>query len=244
VFKRILRSFQDNKPDNPDQDKLSKFQSLIGYEFTNLSLLKEALTHTSYNSSHEKNQFERMEFLGDSVLGLVVSDKLFKGNPELDEGGLSKLKAKIVSKKFLALKAKKIKLGQYIYLSSEAVSNGGQKSKSILSDAMETLICAIFLDGGLEAVRKFISKFILQDYKKQAKLDMMKDYKSRLQEYTQSHFQEIPVYKVIKEEGPEHAKIFSVNVFIKGENAGTGKGKNKKEAHQDAARLACQKYNI
>jgi len=222
---------------------LQDFQKIIGYKFQNESLLVAALTHTSRETTSENGSiFERMEFLGDSILGLIVSEELFLKFPDYSEGQLSKLKSKIVSRKMLAIVSKKIQLNDYIDSNKDSLGKGGLNS--VLSNTMESLICAIYLDGNLEKVRKFIHKFILHDYSKSLIKGDLTDYKSKLQEYTQAQFQATPVYTIVNSTGPEHEKIFTVQVLINADSYGTGMGKSKKEAQQDAAKHACMKLNI
>ncbi|MBN2461887.1 MAG: ribonuclease III [Candidatus Cloacimonetes bacterium] len=240
ILSNIIKSTKNLKHDS----RLAKIQKVIKYKFKRKAFLEAALLHTSHPDSSDSNIFERMEFLGDAVLGLVIAEKVFSDNPGSSEGNLSILKAKIVSKKYLSLKAKELGLADYLYLSSEAISTGGRESISILSDAMEALICAVYLDGGYAAARIFIRQHILRDYHDEIFKNNLRDYKSRLQEYTQAHFQELPVYKIIKEEGPDHDKTFSVEVYVQDKMIGSGKGHNKKEAHQNAAREACLYFSL
>jgi len=185
-----------------------------------------------------------MEFLGDSIIGFVASEYLFAEFPEYTEGELSKLKSKIVSRKFMAIKAAELELGEYLFLSSEAIASGGKKLESILANSMESLLCAIYIDSGIPAAKKFITDFLLTNYQEYTSQGDLVNYKSILQEYTQSQFQNVPQYKIIKEVGPDHEKIFTIEVAINNEIVGTGNGKNKKSAQQDAARNACKKLKI
>lgn len=240
ILQNLLAQFSSKK--QPDQ-AVVEFQNIIGHQFTNISLLQAALLHTSVVCNN-LTPFERMEFLGDSVLGLVVAEELFLKYPSYTEGELSKLKAKVVSRKFLAMRAKEYHFDNYIKLSLEAIQSGGKESVNILGNTMETLICAIYLDGGLPEVRKFIERFILNKLTLNLKKADLKDYKSALQEYTQGRFQNTPVYKIVAEKGPEHSKTFTVQVFINNELAGSGTGNNKKEAQQAAAKTACFNLNL
>ena len=241
LFLQSLSSSQANK----EFAKLAELEKAVGYKFQNSATVTAALTHTSLSQgSNDSSPFERMEFLGDSVLGLIVAEELFLKFPKYSEGDLSKLKSKLVSRKFLALKSVEITLSEFILLSKEAIHTGGKESSSILADAMESLICAIYMDGGLEAARKFIKKFILKGYEKHLQIQDLTNYKSLLQEHTQSKFQKVPMYKVISEEGPDHEKIFVVEVFINNELLGSGKGPNKKSAQQSAAKEACKALNL
>lgn len=205
--------------------------------------MNAAISHTSLENS-EHSPFERMEFLGDSILGLIVAEELFIKFPKFQEGQLSKMKSKLVSRKYLAMKAKETKINEYIKLSEEAIQSGGKKSVSILGDCMEAIICAIYLDGEMDDVRHFIKKIILKDCDKIFSREAFKDYKSILQEYTQGKYQNTPSYKIIAETGPEHKKTFIVEVYINNLLAGTGKGKNKKEAQQNAAKSACNELKL
>ncbi|HPR17718.1 MAG TPA: ribonuclease III [Candidatus Cloacimonadota bacterium] len=223
--------------------ELEKLQKILNYHFHNVSLLNAAISHTSLEYK-ELSPFERMEFLGDSVLGLVVAEELFIKYPDYAEGQLSKLKAKLVSRKFLAIKSEEMGINKFIKLSEEAIQNGGKKSTSILADCMESIICAIYLDGNLEDARNFIQRIVLKNYETNLSQYSFRDFKSILQEYSQARFQNTPEYKIVSETGPEHAKVFCVEVYINNELAGAGEGKNKKEAHQSAAKEACNKLNL
>ena len=240
IIHNLINQFSVKKDKNP---QLKILQEKIGYSFQNPLLLTAALSHTSLPSSNkEHSPFERMEFLGDAILGLIISEELFLKYPNYSEGELSKLKSKIVSKKMLALKAKQIDLHEFILLSSEAANSGGLDS--ILADSMEAIISAIYLDGNLEEVRKFIKTFILKDVDRYIKSDELIDFKSKLQEYTQAEFHTIPNYKIINETGPEHEKIFTIEVLINNKVYGSGKGGSKKEGQQNAARESCNQLNL
>jgi len=229
-------STSNNNQRNKDFDKIQK---IIKYNFNDPGFITAALSHTSLTTPNtDATSFERMEFLGDSILGLAIAEELYHLYPEYTEGQLSKLKSKIVSKKFLALKAKEISLGDHIKLSLEAENSGGRNSNSILADSMESLICALYLDGGYSATRSFIKNFIFKNFQTQVTNKILTDHKSKLQELTQAQFQKTPDYRIVGEEGPEHEKVFSVEVYINDKKVGFGKGTNKKEAQQNAAREA------
>jgi ribonuclease-3 len=185
-----------------------------------------------------------MEFLGDSILGFVVSKELIARHPDEQEGKLSKLKSKIVSETYLTLKANNLELGKFLLLSPEEAASGGADKASILSDSVEALICAIYLDSGIAAATRFIKAHILVNYEETVTRDELVNYKSILQEYLQGRNQEPPKYITIAEEGPEHQKTFVVEVRIGNKLTCTGKGNTKKVAHQEAARLACQKLGV
>jgi len=228
---------------------LNNIQKRLNYNFHDITLLKAALTHKSYlrkkfNDHKLPSPFERMEFLGDSILGFVVSKELFSNYPDEQEGILSKFKSKIVSETYLTIKANSLDLGKYILLSSEEQQSGGQNKPSILSDTMEALICAIYLDGGISAASRFIKHYILTEYENLVNRIELVNYKSILQEYLQARNMPPPEYTTIAEEGPQHQKIFLIDVSLEGKIMGRGKGTTKKAAHQEAARIACQKLGI
>jgi len=231
------------------EKSLSNLQKKISYSFHDMMLLKAALTHKSYlrkkfNDHKMPSPFERMEFLGDSILGFVVSKELFTHYPDDQEGMLSKLKSKIVSETYLTIKANALDLGKYILLSTEEQQSGGQTKPSILSDTMEALICAIYLDGGISAASRFVKHHILTQFENLVNRIELVNYKSILQEYLQARNMAPPEYKTISEEGPQHNKLFLVEVSVNSTIMGKGKGSTKKAAHQEAARLACQKLGI
>lgn len=224
--------------------KTPPIETVIGYDFTNKKLLKESLTHKSYSAEHGlKKHNERLEFLGDSILGLIVSSYLFDKYPSKDEGYLSKLKSYIVSRSHLTKWAKEINLGDYIHLGFGEDQSGGKKRSSILSNAIEAVIGAMYIDGGLIPVSNFTFDWL----SKQSFENSYTDYKSDLQEIIQKKFKTPPDYEVINTSGPEHAKTFTVKVKLKNKVLGVGSGKNKKEAHQAAAKNAFahfRKYEV
>ncbi len=212
---------------------MDSIEKLIGYSFKNRELLKEALTHKSYSTERGQTlQNERFEFLGDSVLGLIVSYYLFAENPSQDEGYLSKVKSVLVSRANLARWADSLNLGEHIFLGVGEQQTGGKKRSSILSNSFEALIGAIYLDGGLEPAAVFVKRWLHG-------VDMggmeEQDYKSVLQEIIQKRHKKPPEYEIISETGPEHDKVFAIRVLIGKKVLGMGSGKNKKEAQQAAA---------
>ena len=215
---------------------IKTFQKEIGYQFQNEHLLVQALTHSSYaNEKHMKklSDNERLEFLGDAVLEIISSDFLYKNYPQKPEGELTKLRASIVCEPTLALCTEAIHLGDYLYLGNGEDLTGGRKRKSILSDALEAVIGAIYLDGGFANAKEFVEKFILTDIEHKK---LFYDSKTILQEIVQRDFKEEEIqYVIIGEEGPDHAKRFIVEVRIGEKTAGTGKGSTKKAAEQEAA---------
>ncbi len=210
-------------------------ETVIGYKFKNKKLLKEALSHKSYSVEHGlKAHNERLEFLGDSILGLIVSYYLFDKYPEEDEGYLSKIKSYVVSKPSLTKWARVINLGEYIHLGIGETQSGGKKRSSILSNAIEAVIGAIYIDGGIQPATDFVIGWL----SKQSFENEHRDYKSELQEIIQKRFKTPPDYEVLSTKGPEHAKIFTIKVKLKKKVLGIGTGKNKKEAEQEAAKSA------
>ncbi len=214
-----------------------KFIKKFGYRFSNVSLLLEALTHRSYvyhsNGSAVSN--ERLEFLGDSVLGVVIAKYLFDNNPDYDEGDLTKTKALLVNETSLSMVGADIGLNDLILMSPEEEKSGGRDRSSIISDAMEAVIGALFLDGGLKAARNFIYQTVLRYSDEIFSDSTQRNYKGELLEFMQHRGQPPPYYEVISEEGPDHEKTFHVIVKTAGELSGTGSGPSKKEAEQKAA---------
>ncbi len=219
-----------------------ELQEKIGYQFNNISLLKEALTHSSYANEHRAQNIrynERLEFLGDAVLSIVVSDYIFKNCPDLPEGELTKLRASLVCEKSLYEFAKKIDLGNYLLLSKGERNNGGTDRPSILSDAFEALIAAIYIDGGMKSASKHILNFIIPEIKN-SKKKRINDYKTTLQEIIQKNPGEQLEYVLVDESGPDHNKHFVVEVHLNSNVIGKGGGRSKKEAEQQAAREALE----
>ena len=221
---------------------IAEFESVIGYEFKDKELLKIALTHSSYaNENKMPVNNERLEFLGDSVLGFVTAEYLFsefKGRPE---GELTKLRAAVVCEKSLFRFAEKISLGQYIFMGKGEEHSGGRNRPSIVSDAFEAVIAAMYIDGGFDAVRPYILGFIKDAVKREANF---KDNKSVLQEEIQKNKGNTLVYEEIGESGPDHEKVFSFVVKLNGKVIGEGQGKSKKEAEQAAAGDALLKLDV
>lgn len=215
---------------------LSVFMQTIGYDFKDISLLEVALTHSSYANEQKKVNCcdnERMEFLGDAVLELSSSDYIYKNHSEMAEGKMTRLRASIVCEPTLALCARAIKLDTFIRLGKGEELTGGRSRDSIVSDACEAVIGAIYLDGGFANAKEFVEKFILTDIEHKK---LFYDSKTILQEIVQRDFKEEEIqYVIIGEEGPDHAKRFIVEVRIGEKTAGTGKGSTKKAAEQEAA---------
>jgi len=205
--------------------------------FTNKNLFDLALTHRSWVNEHKgkRTSNERLEFLGDAVLEFIVSRELYKTFPDKEEGYLTALRSNLVNTNFLAEIAENLNLGDMIYLSKGEEETGGRTNLSLLADTVEAIIGALFIDQGLSASEEFINKNLLIDLEKRAKLPL-KDAKSLLQEYVQSRSLPTPKYKVIKEEGPDHNKKFKIEVIVNEKSWGTGLGKSKAIAEQEAAK--------
>ncbi len=215
--------------------KIQELEQKIGYQFKEQGLLRQALTHSSFaNEKHMKKNSdnERLEFLGDAVLELVSSEYLFIHYPKLPEGELTKFRASIVCEPTLALCTKELDLGKYLYLGKGEDLTGGRNRKSILSDALEAVIGAIYRDGGIEAAKTFIYRFILVDIEHKK---LFHDSKTILQELIQGNYKEELHYELIGEEGPDHDKIFKVQAMIGDKIVGHGSGHTKKAAEQEAA---------
>ena len=215
--------------------KLKQLEEKIGYAFHDRSLLKKAMMHSSYINEkqlpkHECN--ERLEFLGDAVLELVSSEFLFHAHPDMPEWELTKTRASMVCEPSLAFCARELKLGEYLLLGKGEDATGGRQRDSVTSDAMEALIGAIYLDGGFANAKEFIHRFVLNDLEHRK---LFFDSKTILQEIVQAHFREHIQYELVNEEGPDHNKSFEVAVYIGRDCLGTGKGRTKKAAEQEAA---------
>lgn len=224
---------------------ISKFEEIIDYKFENKNYILEALTHSSYSNENKNYKFnERLEFLGDSVLSIIVSDYLFKTENNLPEGELTKLRANIVCEESLSEVASKIKLGEYLLLGKGEEATGGRERISILADALEAVIAAIYLDGGIENSRKFIFKYMDEIIEDSIKGKIFRDYKTYLQEVLQSRGEQNIWYKLIEEKGPDHNKRFVMEVGINDEVLGVGEGKSKKDAEQIAAKAALKSQNL
>lgn len=213
------------------------FEQIIGYSFKDKELLKTALTHSSYaNEMQGGVKFnERLEFLGDSVLGMITAEYFFKIHPEMPEGQLTKLRAATVCEASLYQFAKSIKLGEFMYLGKGELNTGGRERPSILADAFESVIAAIYLDAGFEEAKKFVLGFISNAVVEDP---VITDYKTALQEIVQKNHGEILEYYMAGESGPDHDKTFMVEVKLNSNVIGTGEGKSKKQAEQMAAKEA------
>ncbi len=219
-------------------ENLSSLEQLLGYSFKDKSYLKKALTHKSYAHEHAETvraYNERLEFLGDSVLELIISEFLFAMYPDFTEADLSRIKAYVVQEATLASKAAKLHLGQYLMLGKGEERTGGRNKSSLLADTFEAMLAAIYLDGGYNAARDFIMRNMKDKVMEVSTSNAVLDFKTRLQEVAQADFGGLPRYVITGEKGPEHKKVFEVQVYIKDRLIGTGTGKTKKAAAQKAA---------
>jgi ribonuclease-3 len=225
---------------------LDALQSALDYQFGNSRLLEEALTHKSYvneQRSAAASDNERLEFLGDAVLSLVVSEQLATLLPHSSEGVLSKHKARLVSESMLAGVARRLKLGSCLRLGRGEELSKGREKDSLLADAVEAVIAAVHVDGGLESSRRVVARLFEQEFSQVASQRHRPgedDYKTQVQEWCQRRFDSLPSYAVVRESGPDHDKIFEVEVSVNGEVVGRGTGRSKKEAEQSAAKEALQ----
>jgi len=219
---------------------LSDIQQRIAHTFRDAELLERALTHKSYvNENKAPYHNERMEFLGDAVLGLVVSEYLMKSCPDSTEGDLSRLRAAVVSESSLAAVSREIGLGEYLLLGKGEELTGGRNKDSLLADCLEALIASIYLDAGIDAAEAFVMRFF-EAVIKSCSLGGSLDFKTGLQELCQERLKQLPEYRIVSETGPDHQKQFEIEVWIKGQLSGRGRGKSKKEAEQRAAREALE----
>ncbi len=224
---------------------MSTFEDILQYKFKKPELLKNALTHSSYaNEVHSQlGSNERLEFLGDSVLSIIVSEYLYKNFKNLPEGELTKLRASLVCEKTLCSFSKQMNLGDYLYLGRGEAHNHGNERASILADAFEAVLAAIYLDGGVEAATKHVYRFVLPELQNN-EFEHFKDYKTLLQEVIQRNPEERLSYVLTDETGPDHDKRFTVEVHLNSNVIGSGVGKSKKQAEQVAAMQALKLMGI
>ena len=221
---------------------ISDLEKAIGYRFKNISLLQNALAHSSYANERWHNSLmsnERLEFLGDSILGMTVADYLYRNFPDRPEGELTRMRADMVCERTLAAVADRIGLGQHLLLGHGEEQGGGRSRPSILADAVESIIAACYLDGGFESAANFIRTFILCDVPVKQLHNV--DYKTTLQELVQQKKNQVLTYAMVGESGPDHDKQFLVEVSLNGTVVGEGTGRSKKKAEQDATRAAIEK---
>ena len=220
---------------------MNTLEEKLNYKFKNRKLLENALTHSSYANEvrmgHTSN--ERLEFLGDSVLSIIVSDYIYKQFPKMPEGELTRLRASLVCEKSLCGFSRELDIGRYMLLGKGEDKGGGRERDSILADAFEAVLAAIYLDGGMEVARKHVMNFVLRELNATQE-DGFKDYKTALQEIIQRNPEESVTYILTDETGPDHNKMFTVEVHLNSNIIGKGTGKNKKQAEQQAARQALE----
>ncbi len=220
-------------------------EDALGYRFKNAELLEEALRHSSYANEHRGGAAvsnERLEFLGDSVLGFVTAEFLFRRHPDAPEGELTRTRARLVCEDSLHEVARRLELGRYLRLGRGEEAGGGRERASILADATEAVIAAVYLDGGIEAASALIHRVLLDDVTEVRAAENRLDYKTALQELVQRTPGRALSYRLTGEKGPDHAKTFTVAVLLGDEVAGSGNGHSKKEAEQMAARDALERF--
>ncbi|MBN2075581.1 MAG: ribonuclease III [Dehalococcoidales bacterium] len=225
---------------------LNSLQNTLGIKFRDISLLEKSLVHRSYlneNQGIESDSNERLEYLGDAVLGFIVAEKLYKDFPDYDEGRMTRLRSALVRRETLARISKSINLGEYLFLGKGEDISGGRNKSANLACAFEAVIAAVYLDQGMIKTRKMIFRLLEGEWQKAIKKPATTDYKSRLQELIQSREQRIPSYHVTGTSGPDHIKTFDVEVRVGDEVLGSGSGKSKKEAETEAARAALEKIS-
>ena len=221
---------------------MTALEERLGYSFRNRALLETALTHSSYANENRASGIvcnERLEFLGDSVLGVTVADFLYRHFPDMPEGRMTRLRAELVCEQSLHRVALELHLGDYLRLGKGEEHNGGRKRASILSDAVEAVIAAMYLDAGMETAAGFFHRCLLDDVRA-IETPTFTDYKTSLQELVQRHSGQVLSYELVGEEGPDHAKTFRVQVCLNGDPIGRGTGRTKKEAEQAAAANALE----
>lgn len=223
--------------------ELEVLQKELGYEFKNIKLLKKALTHTSYAYENKVESNEKLEFLGDSILEFVSSEYLYENYTKLKEGEMTKVRATVVCEKSLYKVAKMHNFSDFLYLGKSEKMSGGKTRPAILADSVEAIIAAMFLDGGLEPVKKFIIENLKDDIESATKHVGIKDYKTVLQEKLQEHGEVLIQYNIINEKGPDHDKSFESEVKCNGKVLATGSGKSKKQAEMQAAKKALEKLD-
>lgn len=222
---------------------MESLEKRLDYKFNNIKYLKNALVHSSYANEvrGDTHSNERLEFLGDSVLSIIVSEHIFNKYPNMPEGELTKLRASLVCEKSLCAFSRELGIGDYLLLGNGEDKNGGRERDSILADVFEAVLAAIYLDGGFNAAKKHVFNTVLRDLEHHSEEDIFKDYKTVLQEIIQRNPEESVSYILIDESGPDHNKIFTVEVHLNSNVIGCGKGKSKKQAEQMAA---CQALKL
>jgi ribonuclease-3 len=225
---------------------IDRFEKLIAYRPRNWALFQQSLLHRSFLQylSSQAQSNERLEFLGDAILNSIVADFLYRHYPSMEEGDLTKVRSRLVNRKALAQRAKELRISDFLLLSSSAVQSVGSGSDSILADAFEAIIGALYLDGGLRAAQSFVMRTLLSDEGVLTTAMTDDNYKSALLEYSQGRSLGIPRYSITREDGPDHDRRFTVEVYLGTECLGTGTGRSKKDAEQAAAAQALERINI
>jgi len=243
---KYTSSFKEPPIDGERKKELKLFQQLSGIRFKSLKLLNHSFSHRSFANEKqgEIDSNERLEFLGDSVLGLVVSEYLYHILADRPEGDLAKIKSFVVSEESLAAIAKRLRVDNYILIGKGEEYSGGRSKKTLLADALEAIIGAYYVDSGYAPARDFILRQLIPEIEKVVQDKHQKDYKSLLQEYVQKRFKTYPRYVIVNRIGPDHDRTFVIEVNINGKNYGKGQGKNKKEAEQQAAGVAYNHFTI
>ncbi|HEX9970684.1 MAG TPA: ribonuclease III [bacterium] len=245
LFSKIFRN-GDSK-NNLSDKVILQFEKKLNYHFNDKEIINQALKHRSYLSVTNESRLisnERLELLGDSVLGMVVTEYLYKKYQSKEEGDLTAMKSLLVSRKILARVSREIGIGKFILLNDAEEKSGGRDRTSIIADAFEAIIGAMYLDGGLDVVVKFIHQKLLKFCDKILHEEHYRNFKSILLEYSQSKNLGLPQYHVSDEEGPDHEKLFTIEVIINNEVLGIGKGNSKKGAEQISAKSALKKLNV
>lgn len=229
----------------PEREKeLQEIEKKLGTSFLNKVLLNQSLTHSSFGHEKKIPDNERLEFLGDAILKLVVSEYIYHKFPERAEGDLTKIRAAVISDETLSFVGRELDLGNYLLLSANERRTGGTRRKSNLANGFEAVIGAVFLDAGIGKSRELILGLLEKEIEKVSRSDYISDYKSALQEFTQKNKWDLPRYRVVKETGPKHRKVFWMEVKVKGRRCGVGRGRNKKESEQRAAMQALRRLKM
>lgn len=233
--------------DREIKKELKQLQKKTGCRFRKTSYLVQALTHASYVNENPQQKLinnETLEFLGDAVLGLIITEYLYSEFPKYAEGKLSILKSMLVSEPALAELARKVDLGKYVFLGKGEDREQAKERPSLLSNTLEAMIGALYLDSGLKAAQKFIRRIYRHKFKEIPKIEVAGSFKNRLQQYTQTNLGCMPVYEVVAENGPPHKRLYEIEVKFNGETYGSGSGSSKKRAEQEAAKQALTKLGV
>ncbi len=248
MFSGIVQKFRKNKRIKKfgklfTEQKIVEMESIIGFRIKNKEYFIQALVHRSYLESSDEYSIsnERLEFLGDAVLNLVVAEFLYTSYPEKDEGFLTKVRAKIVNRSALANAANIIGLNEFILIGKNLLQSFKSGARTVLSDALEALIGAIYLDSDINAVKSFIDRILIQPIIKEEDFLVDENFKSQLLEYVQARKMDGPSYVVVNEEGPQHSRVFVMKAIVNGKECGIGHGRNKKTAEQNAAKAALKR---